>query len=326
MRRNDRSAMYLIALFSCGTALLSGQQPKGQGAPAQVIDCSKPQPLAGTKSFVDELGGFRFEYPDFLELNETLLYFDNPPCGVPFDFGGDIQVQVSLPERYREPFYGDSENVSIGTKTLNGLMWEHYRTKGSARLCTFSNGEQVCLFAADTSPKHELPEAAVAAMKTIEASFAFTDLARRMDAKIASLRAGDKVGALTVGRVVTREMAHRHPAEYRVGRYEAFGEVDFTGTLVLTGSIDDIGTMNSRGQFRITLDSDDGPQLPFDLDDQLGPGIEFTCARSVEKEIEAAAYSNGELRMTVKDVRTMIGPPGGHSEVEVELVGVEKTR
>lgn len=296
-------SMVLTAAVSltpcCLAAGQSGLPPEGPPViDLPAINCRAPVPVpvpSGTKSFEDDLTGIRFEYPAYLGLNASWLNFDNPPCGKPFSFGGDIQIRVSLPAKYVVPFYGDPGAVTIETRELKGLDWRHYRTQSDARFCTFAHDEQVCIFAADTSPKHMLPEAAVEAMRTIEGSFIFTDPQNRMDTKIAAMKVGDKVGYLTIRRVVTRAMARRDPKMYLAGRYESFGEVDFAGTLKLTGSIEDIGTMNSPGQYRILPDSENGPRLPFNLEQNLGSRIAFGYPRGLENAIKEVADGNEEL-------------------------------
>lgn len=302
-------------------------QSRGNATIIQPIDCSKlPPPSQGIKTFEDDLTGIRFDYPAYLTLDETDLSFKDPPCGKPFTVAPGIRIEVSLPENYREPFYADRSGLTIETKTLNGLEWKHYTAASDVRMCTIANGEQVCILAADdTLQQRRVPEAAIEAMNKIEASFAFTDPAKRMDAKIAALKAGERVGTLTVRRVVTRAMIRKDPKKYEAGNYESFGEVDFDGEVTVDGAIEDIGTMNSRGQFRIFPDSDNGPQLPLDVDGNLGPGFVFDYPPKLESEVRKCSDDVNEgYVFLLKHLRVIVGPRTGGSEVRADLVSISK--
>jgi hypothetical protein len=300
----------------------SSQQPRpsGEVTAIQPIDCNQLQAAsAGTKTFQDELTGFRFEYAAYLTLDESDLSLADRPCGNPPNSHFLIQIEVSLPVHYREPFY--SSQVTVSTTSEHGIEWKQYAAPSEVRMCTFAMGEQVCIFA-ETPPEHRVPDAASEAMKQIEATFAFTDPSKRMDARIASMKVGERYRGLKVRRVVTREMARRDPKKYPLAAgYGGFGEIDFAGALTLRASIEDIGTALSPGQFRASPDSEGGPQLPFDLDRNLGSGIVLYYPPTLENKLREAD-PNGDFIIVLKNIRAAFGPLGGESLVEADLVSV----
>ena len=294
----------------------------------RVVDCAKIQvPSSALESFEDELTGIRFQYPAYISLNTCSLLFENPPCGIPFAFGGNIGVKVSLASRYQAPVYVRPESVAVEAREVNGLEWNQYRTRDGRQVqfCTFADGEEVCIFAGDTSPKHHLPQAAVDAMEEIEATFGFTDPALRMDAKIAAIKIGEKVRALKVRRVITREMMEQDPGRYEASKSHPFGELDFEGELRLKATIQDIGTMNIPGQYRIFPDREAGPQLPFYIDRNLAQGINFNYPPALKRELIEIGHGQHDLIVTVKNIHAIFGPIGGGSSMSADLVSVEKT-
>jgi len=313
-------ASLLLAHAGIAQTQDASKKPRSAGN-AVVIDCSKMLPRAeGVKSFEDDLIGIRFEYPAYLILNEDSLSFTEPPCGASSAFGGGIRIEVTLPKSYAEPLY-DRNRTVIETNVLNALAWRQYTSASSVRMCTFAHGEQVCIFD-ESQREHQVPDTAIEAMKRIEASFAFTDPAKRMDARIASMKVGERYRGLTVRRVITRQMAMRDPKKYwfAVG-HGGFGEIYFDGTLSLRGSIEDAGTGLSPGQYRASPDSEDGPQLPFYLDRNLGLGIVLHYPPALRNKLRNV-NPNSDLIIVLKNIRAAFGPLGGESLVEADLVSV----
>lgn len=275
-------------------------------------------------SFENDLSGIRFQYPAYLHLNRCSLSLE-PPCGVPYYFF-DIRIEVSLPSHYQAPTnYGPSVSAAVDTREVNGLQWKQYRTQERAQFCTFADAEQVCILATDWSPEHTLPQAAVDAMEKIETTFDFTDPALRMDAKIAATRVGEKVGTLKVCRVITREMMERNPGKYGARVEHPFGELDFKGELALKATIQDIGTMNYPGQYRIFPDREAGPQLPFYIEKNLAQGIYFKYPPALNRELREVGYEHNDLTIVVDNIHAIFGPLGGGSSMTADLVSMKKT-
>ncbi|HEY2857466.1 MAG TPA: hypothetical protein VGJ21_03570 [Terracidiphilus sp.] len=307
-----------IGLALASAALVTAQTARPD--PTRAVDCQNPPPVDSSHTaFADENSGFRFEYPAYLELETGTLSFRNPECGHPFQFGGNIRIEVTLPRAYEKPFYPQNR-VRVDRQDINGLHWENFfADDGQVEFCVYSSGEQACIVAFDTSSAHRIPPAAIDAMRVIESSFVFTDPSRRMDAKISAIRVGDRYGTLTVRRVASREEVRRSPRAYIGSAPDSFGEVDFSGELKLKARIEDFRTMNSPSDRCAQPDDDALPQLPLGLGRNRWKGIQLTIPPRLAGQLRTANDPNTML--VLRNIRASIGPAGGWSEAYADLAG-----
>jgi len=333
MRGTRVHAAILIAFISCSAAGQTGPPQDTQKPKVHGIDCQAPDPpAAGSTLYQDKVDGFEFMYPSFLHSDDSSLVFDDGPCSKSFHPNEVIVFRISLPPAYEEPEavrFGEKD-TSVETQVVNRLKWVKYSSRGQADDCTFSNHEQVCIHGGAIPNGGELSPALVKAMQEMESTFAFTVASSRLDARIAAVKAGDRFGSLTVRRVVTMAMEDRNPKRGYSGTY---GEIYFTGSLKLVGSIENDGTMHSA-LWEFFPDGEDGSQttvdlkLPFDPGKELLDRIEFKGGLDVgERMAKLPPSPNGTaaeqpVTIVVRNIAAIFNPGAGQSVVRADLVSM----
>ena len=324
----------LVAFIQCAASGQTAPPPKTRTAKVfPGFNCQVPEPpAAGSTLYQDKMDGFEFSYPAYLHSDGASLAFDDGPCFRSFHPNEVIVFRVNLPPAFEEPEqvrFGEKD-TSVETQVINRLKWVKYSSRGQADDCTFLNHEQVCIHGGVIPYGGELSPALLKAMQEMESTFAFTAASSRLDARIAAVRAGDRFGGLTVRRVVTRAMEDRNPKRSYSGSY---GEIYFTGSLKLVGSIENDGTSHSA-LWEFFPDGEDSSQgrvdlkLPFDAGKELLDRIELDGGLDVGKQmarLPPSPYGSAAERpvtIVVRNIAAYFSPGPGQSLIRASLVSM----
>jgi hypothetical protein len=316
--------MFFLACVAVGQSV--SPEPTGRTPVVHAIDCSHPEPWdGGFTLYQDKVDGFHFMYPSILNREASLVFTDQP-CGNFFHSGEIINMEVNLPSAYMEPVvsqYRRDSGVSVATQVYNQLKWVTYSAPGWVESCTFWNREQVCIYGGMHPPVGQISDAVLNSVHEIVSTFVIHP-SDRLDSRIAAVKVGQQYGRLKVRRVVTKEMKDRTLGKYSYGSY---GEVDFTGTLTLVGTMEDDGTMNSGPHWIFYTDFEDVSQWPFDLGRELLGSIEFNNGYLVRKQLDKippSAFSAAEpvLTVLVKNIAVVFYPEGSRSIVTADFVSM----
>jgi hypothetical protein len=318
-----RALRFLTVMVSIGCSALGQSGAPGRSGPetgtGQVRDDVKAENLT---TYEDKEDGFQLKYPSFLQFNG--LEFRN--------LGGNdfVTIQVSVASVDPKPYLKLGKNVPVSVKkqVFNHLKWVNYSYLGGATYCAYRNHELLCMEGvAVGAPGKQLSSVVLGAMQEIESTLIFTDVSFRMDSRIAALKIGDRFGGLRVGRVVTRSMADGNRKKYWEN---PFGEVDFNGSLTLTGYIENNQSMNSGPDWVISPDPESCallPQVghPIDFAEYQGFEIHFNNEDFVEQQV--SRYRDGkQLTIVVNNLSEIYYPAGGLPYIRADLVRIVDNR
>lgn len=186
--------------FDCGTVISSG---------------------SGSWTYEDFGYGFRFELPSGWLGGQDSIH---EPSG-PQHFLMEQLFATSDPKLHL------SEGARMGaTETINGLNWTAL-TWPDDRIgsYTYRDGVMVEFVASKIrlGSNVAVPPESLAALKEVQSSFTFIDGPYRTDRQLAALKVGQKLGGLTVTRIVPGAGGFDHP----------LATVKFAGQLTLTGNV-----------------------------------------------------------------------------------------
>jgi len=287
----------------------------GRGAVLRVSD---------TAFYQDRVDGIAFSYPSALIPDDRWgLTFADRPCIKFLDPNEDIRFEISLPPAYTEPLAATQEGVVVQTQTFNGLKWKSYSTPGRIQSCTFSGHEQVCIDAGVTPSAARISDALLYTIRKIQSTLAFHP-SDRLDSQIAAVNAGQRFGSLTVKRVITMEM------DDRMGGIHAgwYGELYFDGTVILTGTMDDVGTMLSGDHWEFDADFKDRAGWPMDIGREVMGCVEFRNGDFVEKQSRKASLfaPDTEVNVTIKNISVLFSPNRSGCKATADLVNISLAR
>jgi len=318
-----RALRILAVMASIGCSALAQSGASGRSGPETGTgQASGDVNAENLTTYENRDDGFQLKYPSFLQFNG--LEFRN--------LGGDdfITIYVSVASANPKPYLklGKNMPVSVKKQTFNHLNWVNYSYSGGARYCAYRNYELLCIEGtAVGAPGKQLSRVVLATMQEIESTLIFTDVSFRMDSKIAALKIGDRFGSLSVGRVVTRSMADGNRKKYWEN---PFGEVDFNGSLTLTGYIENNQSMNSGPDWVIGPDSESCASLPqvghlIDFDKCQGIEIHFNNEDFVNQQVNR--YRDGkQFTVVVSNLSEIYYPAGGPPYVRADLVRIVENR
>jgi len=270
--------------------------------------------------YEDKEDGFRFEYPAFLDLDDTCLTFHNP------DDSNELALGIALASKDPGRFPGETE-------IINGMNWVKFSFPrgGGAGYAIYHNYEEASIEGTvQGTPAKPLSSGELQAMRQMVATFAFAPLSSRMDSKIAALKIGQKFGSVHVGHVVTRAMANGNRKKYWTN---PLGEVDFAGPLTLTAHISDQRSMNSGPQWVIgavdTIDCSKLPQIAYPIDCKKLPYLQIRLNNPdfVARQMKENAYPDDvPLTIVVDHLIEVYYPGGGFPSFSANLVKASRAR
>jgi hypothetical protein len=290
------------------TAVREEPQPKSN---PYVTITRAPKP--DTMIYEDHWNALRFEYPSFLRLNDLGLGFRN---------AGDSNVIALYAEFSSTDPKGYEElrkywpSVSFSKEIINGIPWVRYSAPGGAGYYFYRNYEEIAIEGVvEGNPRKPLSAAELAAMREIVDSLTFTSKESRMDFRIAAVKVGAKYGSVRVSRVVTRAMANGNRQKYWTN---PAGEVDFSGTITLSGYIDNEQTMNSGPAWTLgRIEAGDCAKLPqiaypISCSQLTNLQIFLTNADFIQQQFAKRTSEDEELTVVIDDLAEVFygsGPP-----------------
>lgn len=309
---------------------ISGQEAS---LPAQITDSRTPGFVTirkaserGFMSYADSEDGFQLEYPSFLECRQGI--FRDPPS--PTMIVLNLVFSSEDPKTYLEVLR--SLHGSFDREELNGVRWIVYRTSsGAIGYYTYRDHIAIDIEGVPSVVTKKLSDDELRAIRGMASTLEFTKLSKRMDHRIAALKAGDQFGKLTVQKVITRATANGNRRKYWEN---PLGEVDFAGTLTLTGVLDNNQTMNSGPDYVISaFDSASYSQLP-----QIGHSFDFAqddsfqihltngdyVADAIGKRPPSNTATGSPTTIVVEHLNEVFYPGGGAPLVTAKLLRVEE--
>jgi hypothetical protein len=233
---------FTFAVLSGFLLILSGasaQTPK-----EEAFDCGtiRLSPSGNSMTYVDLGRGFSFEFPSEWIGRQTGLY--NP--------GNNTSIGVYGLHAASDPRLYVSGGAKVtGTKVVNGRAWTALTWPGKQRsgYYIYADGLAVEFLADGENPS----AASLVALTQILSSFSFVDGDFRLDRQLAALHTGQKMGNLTIERIVP-------------GTGEPDGivaQIEFSGQLTLKGEIVSESSMNSGpGPYHFYIDSESASLIP----------------------------------------------------------------
>jgi hypothetical protein len=185
------SKAFTLAVLAGFLLLLSGasaQTPK-----EKAFDCGtvRLSPSGNSMTYVDLGRGFSFEFP--LEWVGDQLGLYNP--------SNNTSIGVNGFRAASDPRFYVSEGAKVtGTRVVNGRAWTSLTLPGKEESGYYIYGDGLAVeFIAFGE---NLSAASVAALTQILSSFSFVDGDFRLDRQLAALHTGQKMGNLTIDRIL----------------------------------------------------------------------------------------------------------------------------
>ena len=279
---------------------------------------------SGSWTYEDFGYGFRFELPSSWIGGQNSIH---EPSG-PRSFLVEALFAASDPKLH------PSEGARRGpTETINGLDWTALTwPDGGIGSYTYRDGVMVEFVAGPIriGSDSSVPPESLAALKQIQSSFTFFDDPYRLDRQLAALKVGQKLGGLTITRIVPGAGGFDHPMM----------TVEFAGQLTLTGHVVlPSPTMGGgwSGYFMADLDSESRsvvPQLkcPVEGLDRVTEwtfGVGFTNQQFTNQQFAQVpsisgnhAWYDAEATVVVGNVSTVFGNGGMNPGISARLLKV----
>jgi len=281
----------------------------------------------GFMSYVDSEDGFQLEYPSYLECGQQLIFRDPPS---PTMIALNLVFSSKDPKTYAEVLR--SLHGSFDREEMNGAKWIVYRTSsGAIGYYIYRDHIAIDIEGVPSVVTKKVSDNELRAIRGMASTLEFTTPSERMDYRIAALKAGDQFGKLTVQKVITRAAADGNRRKYWEN---PLGEVDFAGTLKLTGVLDNNQTMNSGPDYVISaFDSASYSQLP-----QIGHSFDFAQDDSFQIHLTNEDYvayairerplshtaTDSPITIAVDHLNEVFYPGGGAPFVTAKLLRIEE--
>ena len=176
---------------------------------------------SGAMVYQDYSHGFRFEFPGNWMGNR--LFLRGPAEAA--------QILVNPMIANSDPkFYVTESAKPTGSETINGLTWTALTwDQGGRGYYTYSHGVAIEFFAAAFGKKKTVDPSALAALQQVLSTFTFFDDPYRIDRQLDALRIGQKLGDLTITRIIPGAGGFEHP----LATIEFAGQLTISGDMVL---------------------------------------------------------------------------------------------
>jgi hypothetical protein len=282
--------------------------------------------VQGFMSYLDSEDGFQLEYPSNVECEQQLIFRDPPS---PTMIALNLVLSSEDPKTYVEVLR--SLHGSFDREKLNGVTWIVYRTSsGAIGYYIYHDHMAIDIEGVPSVATNKISDDELRAIREMASTLQFTKLSERMDYRISALKVGDRFGKLTVQKVITRAAANRNRRNYWAN---PLGEVDFAGTVRLTGVLDNNQTMNSGPDYVISaFDSASYSQVPqighpFDFAQDDSFQIHLTnadyVADAIGKRPNNGAATDSPVTIVVDHLNEVFYPGGGAPLVTANLLRVE---
>src|SRR5271157_919387 len=289
--------------FDCGTVTSSG---------------------SGRWTYEDFGYGFRFELPSDRVGGQNSIHEPSGPRSFRLE-------QLFAPS---DPNLHPSDGARLGpTESINGLNWTALAwPDGMIGSYTYRDGVMVEFV---TSPIRlgsnlAVPPESLAALKQIQSSFTFFDDPYRTDRQLAALKVGQKLGGLTVTRIVPGAGGSDHP----IATLKFAGQLTLTGHVVLPSP-----TMGGGwgGYFMADLDGESRsvvPQLKCPVEGLASVtewtfGVSFANQQFTNQQFAQVpsikgnhAWYDVEATVVVDNASETFGNGGMYPEISARLVKV----
>ncbi|HEV2396807.1 MAG TPA: hypothetical protein VGS27_07700 [Candidatus Sulfotelmatobacter sp.] len=197
-------------------------------------------------------------------------------------------------------------SVTFSKEIINGMPWVSYSSTEGAGYYLYRENEQVAIEGIVTGyPRKPLSQGELAAMRQIVSTFQFTPESSRGDFRIAAVKLGTRYGSLRVSQVITRDAANGNRQKYWSN---PAGELDFSGSVILSGYIENRQTMNSGPAWTLAgikpADCAKLPQVayPVDCSHLTDLEISLTNSDSIQQQLEKRTPSDDELTVEIDDL------------------------
>jgi len=216
-------------------------------------------------------------------------------------------------------FYVSGGARVTGAQAINGLEWTALAWPDGRRgYYAYRDGVAIEFVAMAYGKRRAPSAAALATLTQILSSFSFVDDRSRLDRQLAALRTGQKLGGLTIERIV--------PGTGGFGG--TVGRIEFAGRLTLTGNVHLEGTLrSSSGYFFDSLDNASRPLIPHVgcPEETAGPPsvqIKFSNQDFAEQQFGKHAWYNGKATVVVDNFSETFYNGGAGAFISARLVAV----
>ncbi len=318
MHMHKAFTLTVLAGFLLHPSGASGQVPR-----ESTFDCGRISlsPSGKSITYYDLGRGFRFEFPaDWLGNRVILSDPADNACTSPFHCPSQILVNPLLATS--DPRFYVSEGAMVtGTEAVNGLQWTALSWPNGRRgYYTYRDGVAIEFIAMPFGKSRAPSSTALAAMTQILSNFSFLDDAARLDRQIASLRTGQKLGSLTIERIV--------PGKGGFGGDIA--KVEFSGQLKLTGTVGLESTMGGGTSGYFFVESHRGnaaaiPQLSCpveDVENILPKRVAFSNQEFAQQQFGKHNWYDAGATVVVEKVVETFSSDGVGASVSARLVAV----
>ena len=173
----------------------------------------------GTMVYQDYSHGFRFEFPGTWMGNRFFLRAPAEAAQILVN----SMIAKSDPKFYVRERARPTGSVTINTLTWTALTWP----QGGRGYYTYSHGVAIEFFAAAFDKI--VDPAALVALQQVLSTFTFFDDPYRIDRQLDALRVGQKIGDLTITRIIPGAGGFEHP----LATVEFAGQLRISGDMVL---------------------------------------------------------------------------------------------
>jgi len=266
---------------------------------------------------------FRFEYPSFLEIDDIgRLSFRGAADSNVISLSTEFS---STDPRGYEGLRKYWPSISFSKEIINGMPWVNYSSADGTGYFLYRENQQVEIAGVVSGyPRKPLSLDELAALRQIVSTFRLTPESSRGDFRIAAVKLGKQYGSLRVSKVITRATANGNRRRYWSN---PAGEVDFSGSISLTGYIDNRQSMNSGPAWTLAVikpaDCAKLPQVAYPVD--CGPltelGILLTNSDFIQQQFENRTPPDDELTVEIDDFVEIFY--GSRPSMSAKLVRIE---
>jgi len=325
MSQHLQKAFTLVAIAGLfwPSLRVSAQLPE----PESTFDCGtiSPSPSGNSMTYNDLGRGFRFEFPaSWTGRQNGLFKLPDYPCPERFICRSVIGIHALLATSDPGIFlYGDSAKVT-GTETINGQQWKAFAPPGGGLgYYAFHDGLAVELVTGGTGERgtgESVPSASVHVdLAQVLSTFSFLNDALRVDRQLAALKAGQKLGSLTIKQIL--------PGTSGFNGFSA--KVKFSGRLTLSGTVMFESSMRSNsGYYLLYSNSQSLPQIPQlscpvqDTKDLPPIRVTFTNQKLAEEQFGEHAWYEAKATVVVDNVSGTFYGLGARPSMTARLIAV----